>query len=238
MNQKPAAQRAAIPATVKTWPKSGHSGPRRPVCRLSEAWSRRGGLVPGMTSFLRCSLISCFSSAPLISVIRLRLANCSLVRPNHDVVTNTPVVALWSAMTPVRAWTDSSPTRPVHRLACIRHTPPKNKFLLVATASTPPSFEGMVVQASAPIAINSWRTRCSNSVGESLSRLGRESRSEITSISSVKRNRLRSNAMNGSTASMSYGLGDTSALSRTRQAAGSTAARDQVRRTPIVQPTQ
>jgi hypothetical protein len=26
------------------------------------------------------------------------------------VVTRTPVVALWSVMTPVRAWTDSRPT--------------------------------------------------------------------------------------------------------------------------------
>jgi hypothetical protein len=54
----------------------------------------------------------------LIGVIRLRWANCSLVRLNHEVVTSTPVVALWSVMTPVRACTASSPTRPVHRFAC------------------------------------------------------------------------------------------------------------------------
>lgn len=47
---------------------------------LSEARRRRGGLVPGMTSILRCFLISCFSSAPLVKVIRLRLANSSLAR--------------------------------------------------------------------------------------------------------------------------------------------------------------
>lgn len=37
------------------------------------------------------------------------------------------MVALWSAMTPVSAWTDSRPTRPVQRFAGMRQTPPKNK---------------------------------------------------------------------------------------------------------------
>src|SRR6266536_5734990 len=131
------------------------SYPGRPVWVLSDARRRLGGLVPGMTSFFKCSWTSCFSSAPLIKVIRFRLANCSLARPNQEVVTSTPVVALWSAMTPVRACTDSRPTRPVQRLACMRQTPPKNRFLLVATASTPPSFDGMVVHASAPMATKS-----------------------------------------------------------------------------------
>lgn len=70
------------------------AGSGRPVWVLSEARSRRGGVVPGMTSIFRCSLISCLSSAPLMSVTRLRLANCSLARPNQEVVTSTPVVAL------------------------------------------------------------------------------------------------------------------------------------------------
>ena len=181
----------------------GWAGPGRPVCTLSDARRRLGGLVPGMTSLCRYSLTSCFSSAPFISVMRLRWANCSLARPNQDVVTSTPVVALWSAITPVKACTDSSPTRPVHRLAWIKHTPPKNKCLLVATASTPPSFDGIVVHASAPIATNSCFTRCSNSVGVSLSMFGRESSPATTSRSSLNRNRLRSKAMNGSTASRS-----------------------------------
>jgi hypothetical protein len=71
----------------------GWSGPGRPVWTLADARSRFGGLVPGITSLSRYFLRSCFSSAPLISVMRLRLANCSLARPNHDVVTSTPVVA-------------------------------------------------------------------------------------------------------------------------------------------------
>jgi hypothetical protein len=36
---------------------------------------------------------------------------------NQDVVTSTPVVALWSAMTPLRACTASNPTTLVQRLA-------------------------------------------------------------------------------------------------------------------------
>ena len=71
----------------------GPAGSGLPVWVLSEARSRQGGLVPGMTSIFKYSLISCLSSAPLTNVIRFRLANCSLVRPNHDVVTRTPVVA-------------------------------------------------------------------------------------------------------------------------------------------------
>ncbi|QKG22401.1 hypothetical protein ACTIVE_4041 [Actinomadura verrucosospora] len=98
----------------------------------------RGGVTPGTTSKPRCSLMRCLSSAPLIRVTRLRWANCSLARPNHEVVTSTPVVALWSAMTPVRACTASSLTRLDLLLAWTRQTPPKNMFLLVATASTPP----------------------------------------------------------------------------------------------------
>ena len=64
--------------------------PGRPVWVLSDARRRLGGLVPGITSLFKCSLISCFSSAPLINVTRFRLANCSLARPNQECSVQIP----------------------------------------------------------------------------------------------------------------------------------------------------
>jgi hypothetical protein len=65
------------------------------------------------------------------------------------------------------------------------HSPPKTGSSLVATASTPSSFEACVSQAFMPMASNNCRMNLSNSVGCISMRSGRLSSPTMASIPST-----------------------------------------------------
>src|SRR5215207_1054549 len=74
---------------------------------------------------------------------------------------------------------------PRYLLAWTIVRPPTRGSRLMTTASTPSSPERWVVQPSNPLASNSCRTKCSNSVGDILVKSARESRPATTSTFST-----------------------------------------------------
>ena len=168
----------------------GWSGPGRPVWTLADARSRFGGLVPGITSLSRYFLRSCFSSAPLISVMRLRLAQL-LAGPAEprcgDQYAGCGVVVGHYAGQGMHG----KPDQAGPSLGLYQAYATENRCLLVATASTPPSLDGIALHDWAAIAADELLARCSYFVGVRFSRFA-EIETSITSMSSVKRNRSRS----------------------------------------------
>ncbi len=102
------------------------------------------------------------------------------------------------------------------------HRPRMTGSVFIATASTPSSCDGRVLTLSRPMASNSCRTKCSNSVGERSINTGRLSKPATTSMLSISRYLLKSKVTSGRTGSSSYGFGEISDRSRFRQACGST----------------